>query len=426
MSTHRDVIIIGGGVAGINTSMIIREYDKESSISVFTKAPFTYTKMALHYIIKRGLSIEFFKLYPDFDTKKIEFYPSTEVKALNLVERSIKFESQGIEKKYTFNKLVLATGAKPIKPGIDGVNKIGVFTFNEYDEALMANNYICVGMKAFVVGAGLVGLLLADALRTRGLDVTLVEKLPGIGLTMFDEEISNYLIQRLVSKGVKVLTNASIDKIMGDRKDKRRVKKVVINGYKFPADMVFFTIGVKPENRLAVSAGIELGSKKAIRTNEKFETSVPNVYSVGDCATSIDYFTKKETFRPIDTLAVSMAEIAGKNCAGVETTYDGFIPMQYLEVFDIAIIRIGLNTKEAKELGLNTSKSIIKYKVPGIGKHPISLLVCLRDRRQTIIGWQAASPWLVSYKSTIFMKAIKEKIGLDEFMDKEKNIELVG
>ncbi|MEM1776090.1 MAG: hypothetical protein QW079_04100, partial [Nitrososphaerota archaeon] len=118
--------------------------------------------------------------------------------------------------------------------------------------------------------------------------------------------------------------------------------------------------------------------------------------------------------------------IAGKNCAGVETTYDGFIPMQYLEVFDIAIIRIGLNTKEAKELGLNTSKSIIKYKVPGIGKHPISLLVCLRDRRQTIIGWQAASPWLVSYKSTIFMKAIKEKIGLDEFMDKEKNIELVG
>ncbi len=426
MSMHRDVIIIGGGVAGVNASMIVRGYDKECTISVFTKDPFPYTKMALHYVIKRDLPIEFFRLYPNFDTKRVEFFPSTEVEKLNLLERSVKFKSEGMEKKYTFNKLILATGAKPIKPRIEGINKIGVFTFNSYDEALMANGYICVGMKAFVIGAGLVGLLLADALKTRGLDVTLVEKLPGIGLTMFDEEISSYLIKRLVSKGVRVLTDATVDKIMGDRKDRRRVKKILINGYRHRADAVFFTVGVKPENKLAVSAEIELGSKKAIRTNEKFETSVPDVYSAGDCATSIDYFTRKETFRPIGILAVSMAEIAGKNCVGVEATYEGFIPTQYFEVFDTSIIRIGLNSREAKELGLNTYKKIIKYKVPGIGKHPISLLVCLRDRQQTLIGWQAASPWLASYKSAVFMKAIKEKIGLSELIDREKNIEVIG
>lgn len=425
MSEHRDIIVVGSGVAGVKAAKTVREYNKERNVLVLSKDQFIYTKMALNYVVKRDLPIDFVKLYPDFNTTRIDFVPSTEVKKLNLIDKSIKLRSRGKDIKYTFSKLILAVGSKPLMPRIEGINKIGVFTFNEYSDAIMVNNYIGVGMKAFIIGAGLVGLLLADVLKSRGLDVTLIDKLPGVGLTIFEEELSKYLINKLVNKGVKVLTKASIDKIVGDKKDRRKVKKVIIDGYKHPADVVVFTLGVRPENRLAALSGLELGIKKAIRTNEKFETSAPDIYAIGDCATSIDYFTKKEVYRPLGTLAVSMAEVAGKNCIGIESSYEGFVPMQYFEVFDTSIIRFGLNTREAKELGLNSSKKIIKYAVPGIRSHPVSLLICLKDRQETIIGWQAASSWMVSYKSTIFMKAIRERMSLNEFLDTEKNVEIV-
>jgi hypothetical protein len=139
----------------------------------------------------------------------------------------------------------------------------------------------------------------------------------------------------------------------------------------------------------------------------------------------MDYFTKKETYRPLGILAVSMAEIAGKNVAGIDTTYDGFIPMQYFEVFNESIVKVGLNVKEAGELGLDPAKKLVKYKVPGIGAHPVSLLIHLKNRREELIGWQVISPWLASYKSAIFINAIKERIGLSEFLGLEKNIEVV-
>jgi NADPH-dependent 2,4-dienoyl-CoA reductase/sulfur reductase-like enzyme len=150
------------------------------------------------------------------------------------------------------------------------------------------------------------------------------------------------------------------------------------------------------------------------------ETNVDNVYAIGDCATSMDYFTKKEAYRPLGILAVSMADIVGRNVAGIETSYEGLIPMQYFEVFNNSIIKIGLNIKEARELGLNAAKKLVRYKVPGVGMHPISLLIHLKNRREELIGWQVISPWLASYKSAIFINAIRERLGLSEFLDLEK------
>ncbi|MEN2974498.1 MAG: NAD(P)/FAD-dependent oxidoreductase [Candidatus Caldarchaeales archaeon] len=426
MRTQYDIVIIGSGPAGVRAATIIKEHDRDRSVSIITKDPFIYTKMAIHHVLKKELPIDFFKIYPDLDNLKISLTPSTEVSKIDLTRKVIKVKSPHKDSEYTFNKLILAVGSRPIIPNIEGVDKIGIFTFNEYSDVTSINKYIKVGMRAIIAGAGLVGLLLSEALRARGLDVTLIDKLSGVGLTIFEEEISSYLIRKLVSRGVKVVTRSSVEKIIGDRKNRKIVKKAVINGENYSADIVFFTLGVKPENSLAVRTDLKLGVKRAIKTDERLETSIPDVYAVGDCATSIDYFTRKETYRPLGTLAVSMAEIAGKNCINISTTYDGFIPMQYIEVFNTSIVKIGLNTKEARELGLKTSKRMIRYKVPGIGSHPVSLLICKDNRREDIIGWQTVSPWLASYKSTIFINAIKEKIGLSEFLDKEKNIEVVG
>lgn len=425
MTESYDVIIIGAGVAGIKTATLLKELREQLTVKVITKDPFVYTKMALHYVIKSDSPIDLFKF--SFESSKTGFDLSlnTTVTDLNLEKKIVKVESNGVIKKYSFNKLVLALGAKPIIPDIRGSGKIGVLTFNEYNDVLSLKRYIKPGNKVFIVGAGLVGLLLTEALRARGLNITLIDVLPGIGLTIVEDEISKYLINLLINKGVKVLTGVEIEKILGDRKFKNKVRKVIVNGDQYRADLVIFTTGVTPNTDLTRRTGIELGIKKAIRTNNRMETNYPDVYAIGDCATSLDYFTKKETYRPLGILAVSMAEIAGKNIVGIDTTYDGFIPMQYFEVFNTSIIKVGLNIEEARELGLNATKKLIKYKVPGIGSHPVSLLIHLRNRKEELIGWQVASPWLASYKSAIFIKAVKEKLGLNEFLELEKNIEII-
>jgi len=420
-----DIIIIGGGVAGVKAATVIRELNKQVSIGVVTKEPFIYTKMGLNYMIKSGSPIDLFKLSINANRMGIHVLVNSVVTRIDFEKKTLKVKHNGISQRYVFNKLILATGGKPIIPDIEGVGKIGVMTFNEYDDAVSIKSYIRPGMNIYVIGAGLVGLLLADALRSKGLKVTLVDALPGIGLTIVEEEISKYLVDKLVGRGLRILTSADIERISGDRKVKKKVRRVIINGVKYEADLVVFTTGIAPNTDLVRRSDVELGVKNAIRTNERMETNVDDVYAVGDCATSMDYFTKKETYRPLGILAVSMAEIAGKNVAGIDTTYDGFIPMQYFEVFNESIIKVGLNVKEARELGLDPAKKLVKYKVPGIGAHPVSLLIHLKNRREELIGWQVISPWLASYKSAMFINAIKERIGLSEFLGLEKNIEVV-
>jgi len=425
MAEFYDVIVIGGGVAGVKAATVIRELNKQVRIGVITKEPFIYTKMGLNYIIKSGSSIDLFKLMIDANRIGIDVLVNSVVTRIDFEKKTLKVKQNGTFRIYAFDKLILATGGKPIIPDIEGVGKIGVLTFNDYDNAMNIKNYIRSGMNIYIIGAGLVGLLLAEALKSNGLKVTLVDALPGIGLTIVEEEISKYLVDKLVSRGIRILTSAEIEKILGDRKIKKKVRKVIINGDKYEADLIVFTIGITPNIDLIRRSVIELGVKNAIRTNAKMETNVDNVYAIGDCATSIDYFTKKETYRPLGILAVSMAEIVGRNVAGNDTSYEGFIPMQYFEVFNNSIIKIGLNIKEARELGLNAAKKLIRYKVPGIRVHPISLLIHLKNRREELIGWQVISPWMASYKSAIFINAIRERIGLNEFLDLEKNMEVV-
>ncbi len=420
-----DVIILGAGVAGVKTATLIKELNKQLTVKIITKDPFLYTKMALHHIIKSSSPIDLFKLFIETNKMGIDLSLNSTVTGLDFEKRIVKVKSKDVYQKYSYDKLVLALGSKPIIPEIRGIGKTGVLTFNEYTDVLNLSRYVKPGVKAFIVGAGLVGLLLTEALRSRGLNITLVDVLPGIGLTIVEDEISKYLVNLLMNKGIKIFINAEIEEICGDRKAKKKVGKVIVNGGEYRADLVLFTTGVKPNVDLIHKTNIEFGTKEAIKTNKKMQTSIPDVYAVGDCATSIDYLTGKETYRPLGTLAVSMAEVAGKNIAGIDTEYEGFIPMQYFEVFNTSIIKIGLNTMEAKELELNPSKKLIKYKVPGIGSHPVSLVVHLKNRKEELIGWQVVSPWLASYKSAIFIKAIKERLGLNEFLELEKNIEII-
>lgn len=135
-------------------------------------------------------------------------------------------------------------------------------TFNDYDNAMNIKNYIRSGMNIYIIGTGLVGLLLAEASKFNGLKVTLVDALPGIGLTIVEEEISKYLVDKLVSRGVRILTSAEIERILGDRKIKKKVRKVIINGDKYEADLIVFTIGITPNIDLIRRSGIKLGVKK--------------------------------------------------------------------------------------------------------------------------------------------------------------------
>ncbi len=413
-----DLLVIGGGVTGVRAAIVAKELNPRLRVAVVSADPVVYTRMSLDYVLKAGITdIHGFTVYQGFEDLGIRFYGSSEVLKLDLNNRVARVK--GPVDALGFDKLIIATGSRPVVPDVEGTKLRGIFTFHDFEDAISLHNYAKPGMRACVVGAGMVGLLVADALRSRGVKVFLVDMLPGVALTMVDGWISEFLEKRIKARGVDVITNARLEKVEGAS----RVERVVVNGERRDADIVVFAVGVKPAAGLAVEAGIRLGRQGAIKTDNRCETSVPGVYAIGDCAASLDYLTGKEVYRPLGIVGVQAANIAGSNAAGFEREYRGIVPTQYEEAFGTGFARVGLNTMEAKGLGLNVKTVRARYRFPGVRLASTSLVVYKDDRSKTVIGWQAAGPWLASLKSGLFERAVREGWSLDELV--EKNIEIL-
>lgn len=376
---------------------------------------YVYSKMTLSYALKNNVtSIEPYVILSPEDLKRLGVaFVNDEVTYIDLHNRIVVTRSSG---KFEYDVLVLATGSRIKAPRIDGLELKGVFTFLSFNDMLALSSAITPGKKAVVIGAGMIGILVADGLYSRGLDVTLVDVLPYPLMTVIEEPISRVMLNRIVAKGVKFLGNITVEKIEGGS----RVERVVLaSGDKIPADIVVISTGVianvpRGAERLAKGPG---GS---LLTDNYLRTEVPDIYAIGDCASSIDYITGKPVYRPLGILASYEAKILPKALNNVG--YKGFIAGQVEEAFGYYFIRLGLNGFEAKGLGLNYSTALIEYKVPGL--RVIRSLVLFEKGSGRILGWQSIGSALVSYKSKLFEDIIKRGGRLEDIQ--EKNIRIVS
>ena len=346
----RRIVIVGNGIAGNETAFTIRKYDQRSKVTIISaeNCP-EYDPGALTYYVSDDLPREavFLKNIDDYHRSNIDLLLGHKVTKIDCSEKKVCMDDDsGID----YDKLVIATGSKPVIPPIDGVDKEGVFGCKVLSDAdsLVSHN----GENVVVVGSGLIGIEASEALKKKGYNVYLIELLDWIMPRVFDEKPAGILANLLSKHGIDVLIKEKVLSIDGDDK----VRKITTDKRELMCDTVVLATGVFPANDLALDAGLKIGKSKGIKVNERGMTNVEDVYACGDCVETQDAFTEEDAAYLQRHNALEQAEVVARNCAGDCFTYRGVWDFTRVHFFDTHGMSIGkklMNTDNAEIIEKN-------------------------------------------------------------------------
>jgi NAD(P)H-nitrite reductase large subunit len=344
--------IVGASAAGIAAVEAIRKIDQTGAIVVITEeACAYYSRPMISDLVSGKADVQKMKCKTDdfWKINNAETRIGKKAVSLNLTEKTVNLEDG---EKIVYEKLLLATGGKPFVPKIEGQEKDGVFTFTNLSDAQhLADKIDSIHAKsAVVIGAGLIGISITEALVKRGLKVTVVELQESILSLLLDTKASD-IVEVIIRKvGVDFATGQSVQKILGRPENEDAVGGIILTkGNKIPCDLVIVAIGVIPRTELVAGTTVKLN--RGIIVDNFMQTNVPDVYASGDVAETFDFILNQNRLLPLWPLAVLEGRVAGSNMAGKKTNYEGGTNMSSLKYFGIPIVSIGLtNPKDDPEL----------------------------------------------------------------------------
>jgi NAD(P)H-nitrite reductase large subunit len=345
-------VIIGACAAGIGAVEAIREVDPVGTITVISEETCPhYSRPMISDFVSGRANIEKMKTRDDQFWKKNAVQALTGKKAvkLSLADKTVTLDS-GDNVKY--EKLLIATGGKPFVPKMEGTDKDGVFTFTTLEDAEQLTKKINAtnAKSALVIGAGLIGISVTEALVKRGLKVTLVELQDKILSLLLDPKASDIVEDVVKKAGVTIITGQSVQRIVGKPENNHAVGRVFLTkGETVPTDLVIVAIGVIP--RTEIVTGTEVKTNRGIIVDNFMQTNISDVYASGDVAEAYDFILSQNRTLPLWPLAVLEGKIAGYNMAGKKTSYTGGTNMSTLKYFGTPIVSVGLaNPKEDSTL----------------------------------------------------------------------------
>ncbi|MBS7614443.1 NAD(P)/FAD-dependent oxidoreductase, partial [Candidatus Bathyarchaeota archaeon] len=257
---------------------------------------------------------------------------------LDLKEKCVELDNG---ENVRFERLLIATGGKPIVPKTEGVDKKGVFTFTNFSEAERLAATVKKMQRAVVIGGGLIGVSVAEALVKRGVAVTVVELKDRVLNLILDETASRIVEDVMEDAGVTIITGQTVKSIIGKFKDDTIVEGVVLNnGEEIPCDLVIFAIGVVPRTELVV--GTDVKTNRGIIVDKHMRTNVSDVYACGDVAEVYDFIFGENRLLPLWPMAYLGGKVAGYNMAGKKVEFPGGTAMSALKYFKLPIISVGL------------------------------------------------------------------------------------
>jgi NADPH-dependent 2,4-dienoyl-CoA reductase/sulfur reductase-like enzyme len=259
---------------------------------------------------------------------------------------------------FPFDRLLIATGVKPKPSGIPGADLANVYTVLNLQDAIQVNEALGRAQSVAIVGAGYVGLEVAECLHALGKKVHLFEKEPQV-LSSIDRDMSQIIEYELLRFGVRLSLGARVLAIVGQNGRANGVKAASGLGID-PADMVLLDTGVVPNVDLASEAGILLGATGGISVNANMETNVPGIFAAGNCAETFCPIRRRPVLHHIGTVAAKQGRIAGENLAARRTSFLGGIGTTVLKVFDLAVARTGLSSAEAAGAGISAVSARIE------------------------------------------------------------------
>jgi len=270
--------------------------------------------------------------------------------------------------------------------------------------------------QAVIVGAGLIGLEMAEVFRTWGLAVTILKR-PGSILKMFDDDLVALMERELAEKGVELVKNAVVQAIEGDGRG--RVRAVVYEGGRCAANLVLLAVGAKPDSGLAAQAGLAIAANGTIVVNEKMQTSHPDIFAAGDCVGQKHLLTGKDVYFPRGTTANKQGRIAGENAAGGNETFPGVLGTAVSKIFDLTVARTGLSAAEAAREGYAFVVSTIAHPshahtYPAPEPEDITIKLIVEKKTGKLLGAQMIGKIGVAKRIDVFATALSKQMTVEE------------
>ena len=349
------LVVIGGSDAGISAGLRARELDPTVEVSLLVADAYpNFSICGLPYYLSgdvpdwRDLA---HRTSADLEAAGLELLLDHTALAIDPAAKQVTVsDSGGADHELSYDRLVIGTGAVPVRPPIDGVDLPGVHVLHTMGDTFRLHQALTGGAgSVIIVGGGYIGLEMAEAFTARGLAVTLVEQASAVMPTV-DQELGELLGQELRRHEVQVVNDVTIKAI---HQENGGLTVAGEPDFAATADLVLVVVGVRPDTDLAVAAGVETGVQGALKVDRQMRTNLPDVLAAGDCVETWDRLLEAPTYLPLGTTAHKQGRIAGETAIGGTAEFAGSLGTQVVKVFGLAVARTGLRDHEAHAAGFD-------------------------------------------------------------------------
>ena len=418
------IVIVGGVAGGATAAARIRRLDERAEIIVFERSGFiSYANCGLPYYIsgvikeKEDLTLQtpenFYRRF------RITAKVNHEVTDIDVQNKTVFVTDlkTGTNFTETYDKLILSTGAKPILPDFYADNE-RIFTLRTVEDTLKIRAFVEQKRPktAVIIGGGFIGLETAENLAELGIETTVIQRGNHL-LPTVDFDMASFIHANFRYHGVQILLNANTEKLTANGE---QILLETDNGNKLDADMVVLSVGVAPENTLAKKAGLKLGVKGAIKVNAKMETSVPDIYAVGDAVQVKHFITEQDSVVSLAGPANKQGRIVADTICGLNSEYKGSQGSSVMKLFDMTVATTGINEQQAKANGIEYEKVILTQNShAGYYPNATAMTVKLLFEKATykILGAQIVGYDGVDKRIDVIATAIRAGMKADELKD---------
>ena len=415
------VLIIGGNAAGLTAASRAKRIDPRLEVAVVEKLPqISYSTCGIPYFLAGQVpAADLISYTPEAFEKErgIKVHSAVRIDAIVPSKKRIEGvrTDTGEAVHLAFDRLLIATGLKPRLPEIPGTDLANVFTLISLHDAMRVREALPPARRVAIIGAGYVGLELAECLHALGKSITMFEREPHV-LPSIEPDIAQIIEYELRRHGVQLLVNSKVLALTGFEGRVNGVKAVSALGI-VPADLVILDTGVEPNTDLARESGIHLGSTGGIAVDAFLETNLPGIFAAGNCAESYCAIRRRPVFSAIGTVAAKQGRVAGENLAGRRAKFQGSVGTTVLKVFDLCVARTGLTSLEAASERIPTVSARIETHdrasyYPGAKRIWLKLIVEREGRR--VLGAHAAGYGDVARRIDVAAAAITSGMRVDD------------
>lgn len=423
----KKILIVGGVAGGATAAARLRRLDEKSQIIMFERGEYiSFANCGLPYYIGNVIenrdallvqTVEGMKKRFNLDIRNFSEVVSIDAEKMEVTVSNLSTGETYVEK---YDELILSPGASPIKPPITGIaDADNIFTLRNIPDTDAIKGFVDTKnpKEAVVVGGGFIGIEMAENLAERGVKVHLVEMLNQV-MAPIDFEMAQIVHKHMVEKGVDLILGDGVDSF----EENGRVVKLK-SGRKINSDITILSIGIRPENELAKSAGLELGDRGHIRVNENFETSKPHIYAVGDAIETQGLIYGEASSIALASPANRQARIVADRINGIDSKYKGVLGTSVAKVFDLTVSSTGYNEKKLKNMGKNDFKSIHIHPLSNAGYYPtarpLDLKLIFEIPSGRVLGAQAIGEVGVEKRIDVIATAIAAKMTVRDLQELE-------